>query len=303
MITNTKRWIETHATHLFFATLILGILTPGFEKTPAMLPAWILGGVIFFACSNITLSSIKSINLCDAIIFYVLRFLLLPLAVYAAFSWIYPTFSISSLLLTALPSGTSSSALTLIAGGNTAFSLGITVVSGLLSPFTVPALMNVAGTNDLHLDTFGMFSSMAQIIFVPMGLYFLIARRIKPVREWSQKNTKWLSTSLTAITLFIVVAMQRDEFLKNIPFLAENIAISIFVFFIIFIFGLVAARGKDHPLKIATIISSVIMNNALGISIALLYFPTNVSIFMVLSEIPWVLSVSFLQRFLKEKSP
>lgn len=296
-----RSFIEHGLSPVLIASFMLGLFVPGLERLPGWLVLWILGVMIFFACARITMAEIRRIRLREAALFYGVRFVVLPVVLFLVGRTVLPEeLSYGVLLLALTPAGASVGVLCAVMGGSIALGLGIAVVSSLLAPFVLPSVFALFGQS-LDLDVFGIFKTLSLMIFLPVMLYFGAARRVPPVRRWVQAQSRFVSVLLLGGMLAVVVASRRSQFLDDIPFVLICLAVLFGLFGLFYVFGWIFGRRADFAHRISYALSSGAMNNALGISLAFLYFPPQVTLFMVLSEVPWVLCLPLFQIFLKKK--
>jgi BASS family bile acid:Na+ symporter len=270
---------------------------PGLEKTPEWAVLFFLGALIFFSCSNITIDNLRQIKIREVAGFYVLRFIALPIALYGVFIWLMPEFAHGVLLLALMPAGVAAGALCGVMGGNVALGLSLTVLSGLMAPMAVPAVYGLIG-QDLSLDIFAMAQTLAIVILVPLALYFFGARHNAPVKQWTRANSKIGTTVFLGLMLGVVIAIQKHELFAAPQYAVLAMIVLVPLFAVFYGAGWLIAMRADRRARISFAVSSGAMNNALAISLALLYFPPEVTLFVVVSEIPWFLALPAFRRFL-----
>ncbi|MCB0321852.1 MAG: hypothetical protein KDD60_13080, partial [Bdellovibrionales bacterium] len=82
----------------------------------------------------------------------------------------------------------------------------------------------------------------------------------------------------------------------------DTLLVTIFGFFVFYLFGWYMGRGLDREGRIATTFSSGVNNNALGIGIAAIHFEPRVALFLVVSEFPWIAAIALFGKFLRKRS-
>jgi BASS family bile acid:Na+ symporter len=92
--------------------------------------------------------------------------ILIPVLFYFSIRIFNPDLAIGILLLTAMPSGVSTPALTDIVKGNIPVSMSLTIVSQMISPFTVPLLFWLISIHGYSLDKLLMLKDMANIFSI-----------------------------------------------------------------------------------------------------------------------------------------
>lgn len=212
---------------------------------------------------------------------------LVPVFFFFSFKIFDPELAIGILLLTAMPSGVSTPALTDIVKGNVPLSLSLAIVSQMIAPFTVPLLFWLIDLGDYSIDKLSMLKDMALIVFLPM----IIAQFIKKYFPLIIRKTQHLFTSLNVLLLFafvyIAISSQRDVILENPIGLVWKVALLYLVFIMLHIIGYLICFRQNKENKIAVAIGAAYMNNGMAIVLAASYFKPEILVLMVLSELPW----------------
>ena len=195
--------------------------------------------------------------------------------------------AIGMLLLTAMPAGVSTPALTDIAKGNVSLSMSLAIVSQLIAPFTVPLLFWLIDLRGHSIDKLLILKDMAIIVFLPM----IISQVVKKYLPLTINKTQHLFTSLNVLLLFafvyVAIASQRNTILENPAVLVWKIAILYLVFIILHLIGYMICFKQNKENRIAVAIGAAYMNNGMAIVLAASYFKPEILVLMVLSELPW----------------
>lgn len=295
-----RNFIEQNASIVLVAGALFGMLLPITKGLPDYSMIWGLGVFIFFSCSNIRSSDLATINIKLSAGFYLFRFIIAPITLYLMASILAPTIKEAVLILALCPAGTSAPAFSSIFNGNTALALGLLVFSGMLVPFTMPGAFELLGQNDLDIDTFSMLRTLCLAIFVPMFLWFAIGRNIKPIKELTRSNSKAAAILFLSIVNSIAFSKQRDFILENFDSIFIYLLALTLMFIIFFMIGWLWPSDNKSENQIATTISSGLMNNMLGLSIALVYFDPHTTMFLAMSMFIWIASVPIFSRFLRK---
>lgn len=301
MFIKFKYWVETHFNLVLIFSLILGMFSPWAEGVSDIFIFFILGSMIFFSCARITINDVRHIHPSKAILFYSFRFIVLPFILFGLAMIFIPQYKEAVLLLALMPAGASAGALANICGGNVTIALGYTVISSLLAPFIVTAAFALVGYDGVELDIWSLFYTLCGVVFIPVVVYFTLVRRVVVVKEWVQEETRFYSTILVSVLLVIVIGKQREVILSDPIFLIEVMPLLFIMFFLFYIVGWISPAYGQRTTRISHAISSGAMNNALAIGIALVYFAPEIALFMVLTEIPWVLCLPLFQIFLSRQ--
>ena len=162
----------------------------------------------------------------------IMNMAVIPVIFYLAVNLVDSTLAVGILLITAMPAGVTTPALTDIVKGNTALSASIVIATSLVTPLTVPLLFWVISSNNVAVDPWMLFKDLAAIIFLPM----VISQLIKKYSPQFIKKKGHLFTSGNVIILFLMVyavmGSQRDVILEN----TLTIFWQVIFFYLIFIF-------------------------------------------------------------------
>lgn len=252
-------------------------------------PKMLLGMMLFLVFLKINaLEIIENIKNYKLMIYVAsVYMLIIPVLFFYSINIFNPELAIGILLLTAMPAGVSTPALTDIAKGNVSLSLSLTIVSQLIAPFTVPLLLWFIDFNGHSINKLLILKDMAMIVFLPM----IISQVIKKYFPLTIIKTQHLFTSLNVLLLFafvyIAIASQRNVILENPAGLIWKIAVLYLVFIILHIVGYMICFKQNKENRIAVAIGAAYMNNGMAIVLATSYFKPEILVLMVLSELPW----------------
>jgi BASS family bile acid:Na+ symporter len=213
--------------------------------------------------------------------------ILIPVFFYFSIRVFSPDLAIGILLLTAMPAGVSTPALTDIVKGNVPLSMSLTIISQMISPITVPLLFWLISLHGYSIDKLLMLKDMAIIVFLPM----IGSQLIKKYFPLAIKRTQHLFTSLNVLLLFafvyLAISSQRNYILENPVGMVWKIALLYLVFIVLHVIGYTMCFKQKKENRIAVAIGAAYMNNGMAIVLATSYFKPEVLVLMVLSELPW----------------
>lgn len=260
-----------------------------FEIFPAFLPKMLLGMMLLLVFLKIdTLEILENIRNYKLMIYVAsVYMIIIPVLFYFSINIFNSELAIGILLLTAMPAGVSTPALTDIVKGNVPLSMSLAIVSQMIAPFTVPLLFWLIDLNGHSINKLLMLKDMAIIVFLPM----IISQVIKKYFPLTIKKTQHLFTSLNVLLLFafvyLAISSQRNNILENSVGLVWKIAVLYLVFIILHVIGYLICFKQNKENKIAVAIGAAYMNNGMAIVLAASYFKPEVLVLMVLSELPW----------------
>jgi BASS family bile acid:Na+ symporter len=285
-----SNFIEKYFWLFLIAGIVIGLWNPlPFRIFPAFLPKILLGMMLFTVFLKIDslqiLENIKNYKL--MIYISIVYMIIIPVFFFFSISIFNPDLAIGILLLTAMPAGVSTPALTDIVKGNVPLSMSLTIVTQIISPFTVPLLFWLINLHGHSVDKLLMLKDMAIIVFLPM----IISQLIKKYFPLTIKKTQHLFTSFNVLLLFsfvyLAISSQRNYILENPAGLVWKIALLYLVFILLHITGYMICFKQKKENRIAVAIGAAYMNNGMAIVLATSYFKPEVLVLMVLSELPW----------------
>ena len=282
-------FIEKYFWLFLFAGILLGLWNPVPFDIHPLFPKLLLGMMLFLVFLKIdALAILENIRNYKLMIYVASVYMLvIPVLFFLTVNIFDTELAIGILLLTAMPAGVSSPALTDIAKGNASLSMSLALVSQLSAPFTVPLLFWLIDIKDLSIDKLLLFKDIAILIFLPM----IISQIVKRYIPLTIKKNQHLYTSLNVLLLFsfvyIAISSQRNVILDNPVALIWKIAVLYLVFILLHIIGYLICFRENKENRIAVAIGAAYMNNGMAIVLAASYFKPEILVLMVLSELPW----------------
>ncbi len=298
-MTAIKHFVENHFNTVMLISIAIGLFLPGLDLLPNYTVMGAIMLVIFFSCSKVSLDELNTVNKTAAIIFYALRFIVLPVPAYYLTLQLSPQLADGVLLLALMPTGVSCAAVANIMRGNTSFALIATIITHILAPITIPVLIGVLLGEGVELDLLHMAFTLILTIFLPACTYFWGIRKSTTANTWTKNNAQFFAVLFTGLIVILGLALKRHEILDNpmlsLPALLANIVLYTALYSLVWITA-AAMPFKDR--KTFTLCSGV-NNNGLAIGIAALYFSPLTLLVCVLSEIIWPLAITSFGKFIR----
>jgi len=133
----------------------------------------------------------------------------------------------------------------------------------------------------------GIFKNLILIILVP----FLIAQGFKKITpEISSKianYTSAITVLLVGFLLYIIISPQTSLILQNPLIIIKNLCLLYGIFTLNHLIGYFLPFWRPSQDKIASSIAKTYGNNSLGIVLAAKFFTPEITLFLILSEIPF----------------
>lgn len=296
-----NEFIEKYFWALLIAGIIVGIWTPVPFAVPHYLPKVLLVIMLFLVFLKIDaleiLEKIKDYKLMIYITF--IYMLAVPFLLFILINLFNNELAIGILLLTAMPAGISTPALTDILKGNISLAMSIAIVTQLVAPFSVPLLFWLIGTKGLDINKILLLKDIFILVFIPL-IFSQIFK--KYFREAINKRQHLLTSGniiVLLIFIYLTISSQREVFISNPISLIWKTAILFPVFVLLHFIGYIVCHKEQKEKRIALSVTSAYMNNGLAIVLASSYFNPGIVVLMVLSEIPWTILLAPFKRIVR----
>ena len=115
----------------------------------------------------------------------VMKLVILPVVIYFVFYLFAPAYALSALLLSGVSTGVVAPMISNMVEGNSALVLVAVVVTSMLAPFTLPALIDIVVAKEVAISLVSMIRMLATVIFVPIivveMIRYLLPRLVRPI--------------------------------------------------------------------------------------------------------------------------
>lgn len=254
---------------------------------------------IFLSCFRINTPLRDSLTW-QLLLFYVVRFVLLPIILWYVCNEIAPDYALGLLLFALCPAGASSAALTGLYNGNVTLAFVLTILSSLGSVLLIPVVISALNHAHITLSPYALLQALALSILFPGCLYMLLRRR-KFFIDYSNDYGRLTMVVLISLITFLVLSKKRDYFLAHPQGLFVPLLVGAGFYVIAVVVGFaVKAKPKD---RIAYGVCSAFNNTMFGIGLALLYFDETTILIMISTEIIWAFLPMLVQPIIKRLSP
>lgn len=129
------------------------------------------------------------------------------------------------ILVGSCPSGTSSSVMAYLAGGDVALDVSIETFSTLLAPVAIPSLLLLFAGKYVDIPAFSLFLSTVKIVLVPILLGVLVHSLFKNKIEWITKLLPLVSQLAILLIIGAVISANHAELLTAQTFLVIPVVI------------------------------------------------------------------------------
>ncbi len=234
-------------------------------------------------------------------LFYLLRFVLLPVAVYGVLAPVSAFYANVLFLLVLAPAGISAPALTGLFGGSVEVSMLVLIVSSLLCPLVLPLLCVVILGSQVEINTQEMLTSLLITLVLPFVLH-LPLRRIPAVMRWARKVGTPVNIVLMGTLAWLITGKNQALIFAQPLTLLQHFGVLLLSY--AFLYGL-AFVWKRNPREkqIGYSVASGANNIALVMALGYTYFAPEVGFFFVAGVIVWTAVLVPVERLLRRLRP
>lgn len=294
--------ITARFSFILLAAVLAGLLLPGLDRIPAQSVSLSLAIITFISFFQASWQDVRQVSPLRLVLFYLARFLILPVILYWLAGIVVPIFADSVLLLGLLPSGVMAVPVSIMLSGNVTINFILFGASNLVTPFALPALFELFAEGSLQIDTVDFFRNLLLLILVPF-LVHLPFRRSTAVSAGIRQYGGAVSTILVSLIIVVAIGQSRGVIFQNPRLVVESIFISFLIYGLFHVSGWYLGLSGKREEKIAYSVASGVNQLGLGVSLAFLYFPPMFSIFMVSCNLAWVVTIALSKRIIGRGSP
>ncbi len=164
------------------ASMAVGIVFPGFSSRFQELPVYCLMILFCLSYLSIELKTVRSTlknDMTRILAFVGLKSLVFPALVYYLFNAVAPAYALSALLLSGVSTGVVAPFISNLVRGNSALVLVVVVITSVLVPVTLPAVVQLVASRHAEISLPAMIRMLLAVIFVPI-LIVEALRRLAP---------------------------------------------------------------------------------------------------------------------------
>ncbi len=282
-----KHFIESRFGLVLALSGLAGLCVPGLPVLPPQAVTILLGVVMFLACLRMEWGEFGQLPLGQLSLFWLARFAIVPILLYFAASILLPHYAAALMLLALLPPGTSSAAFAGLFGGSVPAALFLTLLSSLTAVVLIPGSFALLGEPGINPPVDRLLFALLECVLLPVILAYALRRRPR-LGRLSDEYGKMLTILLLAIIFLSIIAGKRGAILADPAALVIPFSVAAGSYALFIAAALVCFR-RSPPVRIALLTCSAYNNSALGMTLALLDFPSVVVLTIVLCQVCWVL--------------
>jgi bile acid:Na+ symporter, BASS family len=266
----------------------IGIGLPEFGNIFAPYPLYFMMFLLFFSFLKINFLQVFEEMRKKAFILFILCLLklcVLPLCLFLLTQAIWPEFAVPVLLLSGISTGVVAPFISGLLEASTLLVLMMVVVSSLLAPFSLPALVSLLIGQTIEISFLMMTKILAMVVFLPSVAAILLRYLYPSVLEKLEKVQFPVSLFMFACINLGVFARYSSFFIETPVKVAETILVTFVLSAIYHTVGFLVTWGMKREDRLAGAISFAYMNNVLIVVFSSQFFgplsPTLAALYML----------------------
>jgi predicted Na+-dependent transporter len=292
--------------HRYFGLLLLisclvGLIVPSFGDVTPRLVMIALAFIIFCSFFQIEFSPVAlAADFTLSLQFWLIRFILIPVAVFLILKWFSEFYALLMLLIFLLPAAVASPSFTILFGGKPDLSLKILIYSSFLSVLSIPLIMGLLPGALVKVNAGQLLMTMVYTIVLPF-LIHLPMRRISFVRTVIGRYNALFTLLGLGMIFIAATARNKPAILANPALVGLYAIIALLLYFSLYLIGYLLMPAKSRQVRLTMSISSGANNIGLGVTITALFFPGNMNVFFIVAQLAWVIALIPLRKIFRSE--
>lgn len=202
----------------------------------------------------------------------VLKMVILPVILYGLFLYVMPEYAVAALLLTAVSTGVVAPFMSNLVGGNSARVLVVTVITSILVPFSLPAVVGFALSTSVELSFWDMLRVLALAIFVPIAVVQILRRFAPHLLDAANRRAYPVNLVMFALINLGVFSKYAEIFYSDPHMIAEAALVGIVLSIVYSAAGILFFRGRPVEDRLAGAVMLAHVNNILMVVFSARFF-------------------------------
>lgn len=244
----------------------IGIGFPEFGNIFAPYPLYFMMFLLFFSFLKINFLQVFEEVRKKAFILFILCLLklcVLPVCLFLLTQAIWPEFAVPVLLLSGISTGVVAPFISGLLEASTLLVLMMVVVSSLLAPFSLPALVSLLIGQTIEISFWIMMKILAMVVFLPAVAAILLRYLYPSVLEKLERVQYPVSLFMFACINLGVFGKYSSFFIETPVKVAETILVTFVLSALYHMVGFLVTWGMKREDRLAGAISFAYMNNVL----------------------------------------
>jgi predicted Na+-dependent transporter len=283
-----NRFASAYFSLILLVSCVLAFFVPAPETSISWIILLALFTIIFASFFRFELDPAKmKPDLRKAGSYVLLRFLLLPLSGYLLLIFISPFYAFATFFLLLMPAAVSSPAFTSLFGARINLSMLILILSSFFSILTISFLTPMFYQGATHIGIGRFLFTLLVSILLPFLLH-LPMRRYQPFSQGMVNNIPIITVLALSSIFVLAISGNRSAILDHPSRILLYLAVSVVLYGFMYAIGWLFGAGSGLEQKITCSVSSGMNNIGLAVSLATLYLPGDICIFLITAEFAWV---------------
>ena len=273
---------------VIFCAIAAGIGLPEYTTVFSPYPFILLMVVLFFSFLKIEfVNAFHEMRKVVSILFVLclLKLLVLPVALFFLTRAVWPEYALPVLLLSGISTGVVAPFISSLLNASTLLVLMMVVISSLLAPFSLPALVKLLAGQTLDLSFSAMVKSLAMLVLLP-ALAATLLRYAAPSFPKKVERIQYpLSVVIFACINLGVFSRYSSYFRQRLEKVAEVVLIAFALSLVYHVVGLLVTWGRRGEDRLAGAVSLAYVNNVLIVVFSSQFFgplsPTLAAVYML----------------------
>jgi BASS family bile acid:Na+ symporter len=187
----------------------------------------------------------------------------LPVVLYGFFLYVLPDYAVAALLLTGVSTGVVAPFMSNLVGGNSARVLVVTVITSVLVPFSLPAIVGLVLAKSVHLSFWDMLQVLALAMFVPIAAVQILRRFAPHWLDAANRRSYPVNLVMFALINLGVFSKYAEIFYTDPTLIVEAALVGIVLSGVYCVTGIFFFRGKPIEDRVGGAVMLANMNNIL----------------------------------------
>jgi BASS family bile acid:Na+ symporter len=260
---------------VIFVSILTGVLLPRIGSLFQPFVLYLMMLLLFLSFLTIKMDTIY-LTLKNAVgtiaLLAAVKTIVLPIGVYLLFKAICPSYALAALLLSGISTGVVAPFISNVVKANNHLVLVIVVITSLLAPFTLPAIIKILLARSVDISLFAMIRMLCLVVFVPIFAVETL-RRVQPAAIGGIVKRQFpISLVIFFIINMGVFSQYADFFYQEPGTILTALAVAVFLSGIYLLVGILFLLPGSLENQLAGVISLGNMNSVLIIVFASQFF-------------------------------
>jgi BASS family bile acid:Na+ symporter len=285
-------------------SMAIGVLFPQFSKIFAPYILVWLGGLLFLNLIQLNTSKLISAFHAEQIALLSLtKLVVLPLALYAATTVVYPPMALSVLLLSGISTGLGAPFVANFVGSELPLIVGLIIVTSLAVPFVLPPIVHILFGSHFSIPVIHMIVLLAVALFIPLLAGWFTNKYAPKIAEIVSEKSLYLSIILIVLINMALFSKFSTFFFESPVFVVYGTVGYALTSFITGVTSRTTTSSKSNTkmewnrtAAIDGLIAMAYVNNILVAVFAEQFFGIQTAILPALYNIPYYIGIIVIKK-------